>query len=198
MAGGHVLLVTGGAGFLGYYLVQALLEWNKRSGRGERISLTVLDNYIRGVRSGSAVEQHRAVAPGRARHRQPLPDDIGRLRLHHSCRGIASPTTTASIRSRRWMPTSTGCDICSTAPRGRRARAGGRRVPVLLQQRNLRRPDRDAIPTPETYPGRVSCTGPRAATTNRSATAKRSASISRSSTACRSRWCARSTTTARA
>src|SRR4051812_50158838 len=48
MAGGHVLL-TGGAGFLGYYLVQALLEWNRRSGRGERISLTVLDNYIRGV-----------------------------------------------------------------------------------------------------------------------------------------------------
>jgi len=47
MAGGS-LLVTGGGGFLGYYLVQTALHWNRtRNGRGA-IEVTVYDNYMRG------------------------------------------------------------------------------------------------------------------------------------------------------
>jgi dTDP-glucose 4,6-dehydratase/UDP-glucuronate decarboxylase len=47
---GKRLLITGGAGFLGYYLVQAPLEWN-RSGAGDPIDVVVYDNWIRGVPS---------------------------------------------------------------------------------------------------------------------------------------------------
>ena len=48
MSGGR-LLVTGGGGFLGYYLVQSVLHWNQtRTARG-RIELAVFDNYARGV-----------------------------------------------------------------------------------------------------------------------------------------------------
>src|SRR2546429_9112594 len=45
---GKNLLITGGAGFLGYYLVQLALHWNRRSG-GPPLRVTVLDNYVRGM-----------------------------------------------------------------------------------------------------------------------------------------------------
>ncbi|MCI0372229.1 MAG: NAD-dependent epimerase/dehydratase family protein, partial [candidate division NC10 bacterium] len=43
LEGGN-LLVTGGAGFLGYYLVQSVLYWNRHRARGRPIRLTVVDN----------------------------------------------------------------------------------------------------------------------------------------------------------
>src|SRR5690606_35021159 len=46
---GKKLLITGGAGFLGYYLVQAPLYWNATASPDRRIQVTVFDNYIRGV-----------------------------------------------------------------------------------------------------------------------------------------------------
>jgi dTDP-glucose 4,6-dehydratase/UDP-glucuronate decarboxylase len=47
--GGKKMLVTGGAGFLGFYLVQAIEHWNRHQGMGNPIDLTVLDNFIRGM-----------------------------------------------------------------------------------------------------------------------------------------------------
>ncbi len=46
---GKRLWLTGGAGFLGYYLVLSIGHWNKSAAKDKRIHLTVLDNYIRGV-----------------------------------------------------------------------------------------------------------------------------------------------------
>ncbi len=46
---GERLLITGGAGFLGYYLVQAPLAWNAANPDKAPISVTVFDNYFRGV-----------------------------------------------------------------------------------------------------------------------------------------------------
>ena len=46
---GKELLIAGGAGFLGYYLVQAPLNWNRNHGGEAPIKVTVLDNFIRGV-----------------------------------------------------------------------------------------------------------------------------------------------------
>src|SRR4030095_14811894 len=46
---GKELLIAGGAGFLGYYLVQAPLNWNKHHLGAAPIKGTVLDNFIRGV-----------------------------------------------------------------------------------------------------------------------------------------------------
>ena len=47
--GGNRLLVVGGAGFLGYYLVQSVLHWNKTKGQKRPIDITVFDNYMRGM-----------------------------------------------------------------------------------------------------------------------------------------------------
>ena len=47
LAGGHVLL-TGGAGFLGYYLVQAIAAWNRQGPAESAIQLDIMDNFSRG------------------------------------------------------------------------------------------------------------------------------------------------------
>ena len=46
---GKSLLITGGAGFLGYYLVQAITHYNSAAtgGSGKKIALTVFDNFSR-------------------------------------------------------------------------------------------------------------------------------------------------------
>ena len=48
--GGGRLLITGGGGFLGYYLVQSVLHWNRHAGRRRAHRRDVVyDNYVRGV-----------------------------------------------------------------------------------------------------------------------------------------------------
>jgi dTDP-glucose 4,6-dehydratase/UDP-glucuronate decarboxylase len=46
---GKTLFISGGAGFLGHYLVQAVLHWNRTRGPAQTIRVIVSDNYIRGV-----------------------------------------------------------------------------------------------------------------------------------------------------
>ena len=48
MAGSN-FLVAGGAGFLGYYLVQAALRWNDGAASADQIRVTVWDSFVRGV-----------------------------------------------------------------------------------------------------------------------------------------------------
>src|SRR5688500_10529427 len=74
MAGARLLL-TGGAGFLGYYLVQTLLEWNRRVAQNEQIALTVMDNYIRGVPTWLGDLTGENVRLVQHDITQPLPDD---------------------------------------------------------------------------------------------------------------------------
>ena len=45
---GTRLLITGGAGFLGFYMVQAVLHWN-RTLAARPTSITILDNFARGM-----------------------------------------------------------------------------------------------------------------------------------------------------
>ena len=46
---GKRLLIAGGAGFLGYYLVQSILYWNNLNSDKKPIQLIVYDNFMRGV-----------------------------------------------------------------------------------------------------------------------------------------------------
>ncbi|MCK6372265.1 MAG: NAD-dependent dehydratase, partial [Gammaproteobacteria bacterium] len=45
---GTSLLITGGAGFLGYYLVLAAVHFNRTAARDQPIRITVWDNFARG------------------------------------------------------------------------------------------------------------------------------------------------------
>jgi nucleoside-diphosphate-sugar epimerase len=159
------LLITGGAGFLGHYLVQVVDHWNRQFAGSSKIELTVFDNLIRGLPPWLAAIQARGgvelVVHDIAK---PLPAD-----MTDDYAWIIHAATIASPTYYRKHPIET-----------MDANINGLRqlLDYLLdqQERGLTPkgflfysssevygdPEPEAIPTREDYYGRVSFTGPRA------------------------------------
>lgn len=159
LSGGH-LLVTGGAGFLGYYLVQSALTWNQVAGLPP-IKLTVADNFQRGVPEwltgldGVSLLRHDVT--------DPLPAGLAPIDWVIHAAGIASPhlyrkipieTMDANVGGLRRL-----LDYSVTQGRNGHPVSG---FLFYSSSEIYGDPDPGAIPTPETYRGNVSCTGPRA------------------------------------
>lgn len=164
MMSGRRLLIAGGAGFLGYYLVQAALHWNRTRTAETPIHVTVLDSFIRGTPAWlTALVGDRHLTLTKHDVTVPLPSDIGRQDYLIHAASIASPiyyrkypieTMDANINGLRFM-----LDYC----KGQQAQ--GTPVAGMLFYSSSEiygDPTPENIPTPETYRGYVSCTGPRA------------------------------------
>jgi len=161
---GQSLLITGGAGFLGYYLVLAALHFNKNEGKSQPISVTVWDNFIRGTPKWLT---ELAGTPNFIAQRydliEPLPADMPDFDWIIHAAGIASPpyyrkyplkTIDANINGLRNL-----LDRCvAQAERGKPVQG----FLFYSSSEIYGDPSPDAIPTPEDYRGLVSCTGPRA------------------------------------
>src|SRR3954454_2508433 len=90
---GKKLFISGGAGFLGYYLVQSVLEWNARGNRDKPINLTVADNFIRGIPDWLGnLANDSSFRLLRHDITQPLPSDAGPFDFFVHAASIASPT----------------------------------------------------------------------------------------------------------
>jgi UDP-glucuronate decarboxylase len=163
MSGGR-LLVTGGAGFLGYYIVQAALHWNSTRAAGANIDVTVYDNYMRGTPAWlEALRPRPDLHVVRHDMIQPLPPDIGHFDYIIHAAGIASPMyyraqplkcIDANINGLRNL-----LDYSvAQADAGRPVRG----FLFYSSSEVYGDPVAASIPTPETYRGYVSCTGPRA------------------------------------
>ncbi len=161
---GKKLLVVGGAGFLGYYLVQSVLHWNANAGSASPIQLTVYDNYIRGVPPWlSALESNPHLTLVRHDISQPLPADIPDFQFIVHGGSIASPvfyrkypieTMDANVNGLR--------NLLDYALKQKSAKAPVEGFLFFSSSEIYGDPTPDSIPTPETYRGYVSCTGPRA------------------------------------
>lgn len=161
---GQRLLITGGAGFLGYYLVQLPLAWNDQNPDLAPIDVTVFDNYIRGVPpwlDRLAVRRDVTLRPHDVR--EPLPGDMGAFSYVIHAAGIASPTYYRAHPIETMDANITGLRNLLDYARERLA-AGARFEGMLFFSSSeiYGDPEPSAIPTPETYRGFVSCTGPRA------------------------------------
>jgi len=160
---GRRLLITGGAGFLGHYLVQAVLAWNREAGR-KRIAVTVYDSYIRGVPAWlTALQGDAALTLVRHDMTAPLPSDMEDFAYIVHAASIASPTYYRKYPIETMDANVNG--LRALLEYARRQRARGRPVEGFLffsSSEIYGDPAPEHIPTPETYRGYVSCTGPRA------------------------------------
>jgi UDP-glucuronate decarboxylase len=160
---GRRLLITGGAGFLGHYLVQTVLHWN-RTRSGPAIDVTVYDSYIRGVPTWLT-----QLANDPHFHRQmhnlaePLPANMAEFEYIIHAASIASPTYYRKDPIGTMDANVNGLRNLLDYARARE-NAGKPFEGFLFYSSSeiYGDPSPDAIPTPESYRGLVSCTGPRA------------------------------------
>jgi len=161
---GKNLLITGGAGFLGHYMVQAITYWNSEADKSRQIRLTVYDNYSRGVPDWlKALEGSDQLMLTKHDVTDPLPGNIGDFQyiIHAAC--IASPTyyrrcpietMDANVNGLRYL-----------LEYAKRQKEKGKALQGFMFYSTSEiygDPTPENIPTPETYRGNVSCTGPRA------------------------------------
>ena len=160
---GSELLITGGAGFLGYYLVQAPLAWNRANPGADPVRVTVHDTFPRGVPGWLEAAAGPTLRLVTRDVLAPLPAD-GPLFDHivHAA-SIASPlfyrkhpieTMDANVGGLRLLLDHAAGRVDTDTPL--------RGLLFFSTSEIYGDPDPGNIPTAETYRGFVSCTGPRA------------------------------------
>ena len=161
---GKRLFISGGAGFLGYYLIQAVLHWNRTKAAGEPVQLVACDNYMRGVPDW-LMELADDPTLTLVKHdiTEPLPESIGAFDFIIHAASIASPTYYRQYPIETMDANVNGLRLL--LDRCRKQQADGHPISGFLNFSTSEiygDPSPDSIPTPETYRGFVSCTGPRA------------------------------------
>lgn len=163
MAGSRLLL-TGGGGFLGYYLVQSLLHWNDTRSGGSKISVVVYDNYARGVPEWLEALRGRVDLELRRQDLiEPLPADMGHFDYIIHAAGIASPIYYRAQPLKCIDANINGLRNLLEYAVGKRDEGRPLRGFLFYSSSEIYGdPAPDAVPTPESYRGNVSCVGPRA------------------------------------
>ncbi len=161
---GKRLLITGGAGFLGYYLVQTATHFNRSADAARRISVTVFDNFSRGEPAWlTGLRESDEITVAKHDLRRPLPPKMGDFEYIIHGASIASPTYYRIDPIGTMDGNVNGLRNLLDHALGQKNRG----VPVegmlfFSSSEIYGDPDAANIPTPETYRGNVSCTGPRA------------------------------------
>ncbi len=157
---GKRLLITGGAGFLGYYLVQSVVHWNRLAAPADAVSLTVFDNFSRGAPDWiTALEGSESLALVRHDVTDPLPDHMDDYAFVIHAASIASPIYYRLHPIETMDANVTGLRTLLDYSRERDCVEG---FLFMSTSEIYGDPPPDQIPTAETFRGYVSSTGPRA------------------------------------
>jgi nucleoside-diphosphate-sugar epimerase len=161
---GKNLLITGGAGFLGYYFVQSVLHWNKKVEAAKSIHLTVYDNYVRGIPNWLIkLENEPNLKLVMHDIRNPLPEDIGDFQYIIHAASIASPTYYRKDPIGTMDANVNGLRMLLEYFKQQKEQGKGVGGFLFFSSSEIYGdPTPENIPTPEDYRGNVSCTGPRA------------------------------------
>ena len=160
---GKRIAITGGAGFLGYYLVLSLLHWNEVSGK-DPVMVYVYDNFSRGMPAWlTALDSNKHLEIARHDIADPLPEEFGPFEYIIHAASIASPifyrlhpieTMDANVNGLR--------HLLDWAVEQKTTSSPVEGFLFYSTSEIYGDPSAENIPTPETYRGNVSCTGPRA------------------------------------
>ena len=163
MLAGRSILLTGGAGFLGYLMAHVLVKIGDEDSR-EPVNLTILENFQRGRKPwlDNLVQNSkvRLIEQDISLGMTPATDDFEYI-IHAA--SIASPifyrknpieTIDANVNGLRHI-------LEYSRPDEKKAN-NVKGVLFFSTSEIYGDPSPEAIPTPETYRGFVSCTGPRA------------------------------------
>jgi dTDP-glucose 4,6-dehydratase/UDP-glucuronate decarboxylase len=158
------ILIAGGAGFLGYYLVLSILYWNQKNQNEKPICVTIYDNFMRGIPGWLRIlKSDKNLTVEKFDVTDALPDSIADFKYIIHAATIASPmyyrkypieTMNANIHG-----LTNFLDYCLKQKEKKKPVKG---FLFYSTSEIYGDPTPENIPTPETYRGNVSCTGPRA------------------------------------
>ena len=161
---GKHMLITGGAGFLGYYLVQSVLCANRSLDEAKQIRVTVFDNFIRGLPHWlKALESDQNLTLVRHDITNPLPEEMADFQYIIHAASIASPTYYRKYPIETMDANVNGLRFLLEYSKQQK----NKNLPVegflfYSSSEVYGDPDPEHIPTAETYYGYVNATGPRA------------------------------------
>lgn len=163
---GHRLLITGGAGFIGYYFVKAIVEWNLLAFKenSKTIDLLVYDNFQRGIPNWlNELALKNLITVKNHDISNPLPSDLGDVDFIVHAASIATPVYYRKNPIETMDANVYGLRHLLNYQKKRLAKkkyVGG--LLYFSTSEIYGNPDSNNVPTSEDYRGNVSCTGPRA------------------------------------
>ena len=163
-AAGKTIAITGAAGFLGFYLSKVLTHWNAQAVPANRINVALLDVFMRGRPDWmNEVEEQEGVTVVTSNVIDPPPEALHKADYIIHAATIATPifyreypieTMDANVKGLR--------NILDLAVERKDSGNALNGILFFSTSEIYGDADPDHIPTPETYRGNVSCTGPRA------------------------------------
>lgn len=154
---GKTILMSGGAGFLGNYIISTFLKLNDTVLAKNPCKVIVMDNFITGSNSFENFAKNPNFQFIQHDVRKPIPENIEASYLIHAA-GLASPYYY------RKFPLET-IEVAVNGTKNFLEYAKNKKVDSMLYFSSSEvygDPDPNSIPTPETYWGNVSQIGPRA------------------------------------
>ena len=162
MLAGKNVLLTGGGGFLGYELAHVLAEVGSHDGRTP-LHLTIYDNFLRGKPNWlTDLENRPNVQLVEHDITLPIPAKCPEFSYIIHAASVASPSYYRRYPVETIDANVTGLRQILNYMQMRQPISPVEGMLFFSSSEIYGDPSADAIPTPETYRGLVSCTGPRA------------------------------------